>query len=213
MAISFDGPTKLITLSSGTVVLNVKDLWSRAVDWWVTGDNSKFQFPFEQLGGNDIDPVSGTTVPIYIFQVGGWKIRPQEANHTLSVTDGILVDATGDPFVNTLGSYVVRINYQQPVQAITVSTGGGGGATPAQIAAAVRTELTPELTSITSMQTKVDLATAILKNKTVTDPSTGLMTVYDTDGVTPLLNAQLYENVSGTQTYRGQGAERREALA
>ena len=43
------------------------------------------------------------------------------------------------------------------------------------------------------MQTKVDLATAILKNKTVTDPTTGIMIIYDSDGVTPLLSAQLYE--------------------
>jgi hypothetical protein len=44
------------------------------------------------------------------------------------VNDGILlVEGGGDPFVNTTGSYVVRINYQQPVQAITVATGGGSG--------------------------------------------------------------------------------------
>lgn len=32
------------------------------------------------------------------------------------------------------------------------------------------------------------------------------------DGITPLLTAQLYENILGSQTYRGQGAERRERL-
>ena len=56
--------------------------------------------------------------------VNGWKISPYEADHTLSVTGGILlVDGGGDPFNDTIGDYVVRINYQQPVQAITVSTG------------------------------------------------------------------------------------------
>jgi hypothetical protein len=30
----------------------------------------------------------------------------------------------GDPFIDTNGNYVVRVNYQQPVQAITVATGG-----------------------------------------------------------------------------------------
>ena len=52
----------------------------------------------------------------------------------------------------------------------------------------------------------------ILRNKTVTDPNTGIMTVYADDGITPLLTAQLYENTLGTQNYRGQGAERRERL-
>lgn len=56
------------------------------------------------------------------------------------------------------------------------------------------------------------LIQGIVQNKTVTDPTTGLMTVYKPDGVTPLYTAQLYENATGTQTYRGQGAERRERL-
>jgi len=42
-------------------------------------------------GGNDIDVSAGTSIPIYAFLMNGWKLKPQEANHTLSVTDGILL--------------------------------------------------------------------------------------------------------------------------
>lgn len=80
------------------------------------------------------------------------------------------------------------------------------------VAEAVRAELSVELASILDTETKVDIATAILKNKTVTNPTTGVMTVYQTDGVTPMFTAQLYETVDGSVAYRGQGAERREAL-
>jgi hypothetical protein len=52
----------------------------------------------------------------------------------------------------------------------------------------------------------------ILQNKAVTDPSTGVMTIYDDDDVTPLLVAQLYEDVAESQIYRGQGAEVRNRL-
>jgi len=52
----------------------------------------------------------------------------------------------------------------------------------------------------------------INKNKMVTDPTTGIMTIYDEDGITPILTSQLYEDPDGTQTYRGQGAERREQI-
>lgn len=52
----------------------------------------------------------------------------------------------------------------------------------------------------------------ISRNKMVTDPVTGILTVYDTDDVTVLFTAQLYEDTAGGQTYRGQGAERRERL-
>lgn len=133
MAISFDGANRRIVLSSGTVALSVRDLWSRWVDWTLTGDNSKYLPAMAQVGGNPIDPGSGTSIPIYAFLLNGWRVRPQEASHTLNVSDGVLlVDGGGDPFINTVGSFIVRINYQQPVQAITVASGGGGGAPTAE---------------------------------------------------------------------------------
>ena len=127
MAFTFDGPTKVITLTTGTVSVSVRDIWSRWVDWFLTSDNSKYLPAFVNVGGNDIDISAGTKIPIYAFLMNGWKIKPQEASHTLTVADGILlVNGGGDPFNNTTGAYVVRINYQQPVQAISFSSGGGG---------------------------------------------------------------------------------------
>lgn len=131
---TFDGLNKRITLTAGTTTVGVREIWSRWVDWLLTSDNSKYEIAMEQVGGNDIDLGAGTKIPIYAFLKNGWRIRPQEANHTLNVIDGILlVDGGGDPFINTAGSFIVRINFQQPVQAISFSTGGGGGATPASI--------------------------------------------------------------------------------
>lgn len=52
----------------------------------------------------------------------------------------------------------------------------------------------------------------LARNKTVTDPSTGTITVYDDDGVTPLFVASLFEDADGQVGYRGQGADRRERL-
>jgi hypothetical protein len=126
MGYSFDGSTKIITLTSGTTTLDVKDLYSRWKDWVLLSDNSKWDPVFSATGGDTVDISSGTFIPLYAFLVNDWRIKPQEANHTLNVTNGILlVDGGGDPFINTTGSYVVRINYQQPVQAITVSSGSG----------------------------------------------------------------------------------------
>ncbi len=129
MALSFDGTTKIVTITTDTE-LNVRDLWSRWVDWYLTSDNSKYGIAMVNVGGNDIDVSAGTKIPIYLFLQDGWKIKPKEANHTLAVTNGILLTDDGsDPFTNTSGSYIIRINYQQPVQAISFSTGGGGGIT------------------------------------------------------------------------------------
>lgn len=140
----FDGVNKLIILDIDSLDLGV--LWSDWVDWLLTSDNSKYPIAFSQVGGNTIDASSGTSIPLYYFLLNGWRIRPKESNHTLPVTNGIiLVDGGGDPFVNTIGNYVVRINYQQPVQAITVATGGSSGATPEQIANAVWNKLVADI--------------------------------------------------------------------
>jgi len=131
MGYSISGVNKEITLTAGTTEVSVRDLWSRWVDWFLTGDNSKYLPAFENVGGNDIDLSQGTYIPIYAFLMNGWKLKPEVYNHSLTINDGILlVDGGGDPFNNTTGAYVVRINYQQPVQAISYDSGGGGGTAP-----------------------------------------------------------------------------------
>ena len=130
MAITFNGDTRVISLSTGTTTLSVHDLYSRWKDWLLLSDNIKYPPIFSVVGGDTIDQSAGTSIPLYAFLLNNWKIKPQEANHTLNVTDGILlVDGGGDPFKNTDGSYTVRILFQQPVQAIGFSTTGGGGIT------------------------------------------------------------------------------------
>ena len=137
MAIMFDGLSKRITLGAGDTSLSVRDLWSRWVDWLLTGDNSKYAIAFSQTGGDDIDASAGTSIPIYIFMQNGWRVMPQSANHSLRVFDGVLLVAGGgDPFLDVPG-YTVRVNYSQPVQAITVSTGGGSGVSAEEVAQAV----------------------------------------------------------------------------
>lgn len=153
MSFTFDGANKLIICGAGTTNIVLADLWSRYKDWLLTG-NAGYATGLDTLGGDPIS--SGIIVPLYLFQRGGWKIRPQEANHTLTVTDGILVgENDSDPFVHTLGAFTVKIVYSQPAQALGYSTSGGGGATPSQIATAVRQELQAELTKMMTVPADV----------------------------------------------------------
>lgn len=139
MGYVFDGINKKITLTSGTVEFDVRDLYSRWVDWWLTGDNSKYLIAFSTTGGEDINVTDGTSIPIYSFLKNGWRIKPQEADHNLIVKGGILLVAGGgEPFLDTDSPFLVQINYQQPVQVITIDTSGGAAnPTAADIAAAV----------------------------------------------------------------------------
>lgn len=56
------------------------------------------------------------------------------------------------------------------------------------------------------------LQAKIARNKMITDPSTGVLTVFDDDGATPLLTANIFKDAAGTTPYNGTGAERRERL-
>lgn len=140
--LTFNAASKLIIVSGTS--LDVKDMYSKWKEWVATSDNSKYPEAFSVTGGDTIDASAGTSIPCYAFLLNGWKVRPQESSHTLNVTNGILlVDGGGDPFVNTVGSYVVRINYSQPVQAITVATGGGSGGSLTQQQVRDAMSLTP----------------------------------------------------------------------
>lgn len=132
--VTFNGTTKRIICDAATATIDVVGVYTEWVDWALTSDNLKYLAAFSELGGNVIDSGAGTSVPVYGFLINNWRVAPDEADHTLAVTGGIiLVSGGGDPFVDTTGDYTVRINYQQPVQAITVSTGGGGGASAADV--------------------------------------------------------------------------------
>jgi len=123
MAYAFDGAERRITLSA-TTELDVKDVYSRWKEWAKDTDEGKNEIAFLSVGGQDIDVGAGTKIPAYIYITNGWTIRPMESDHTLNVINGILLrDGGGDPFEDTAGAYTVRINYQQPVQAISVGIG------------------------------------------------------------------------------------------
>jgi hypothetical protein len=139
---TFDGPNRLIVLTPGTTDITVEDMWSRWIDWMLTSDNSKYLPAMRTVGG---DPLSDTKdLGTTFFMLNGWRIRPQEANHWLTIEGNIYTDPSGfSPFVSTLGSYTVtivmqvsnlsdatfaqslEIQYSRYVNAVTVNTETG----------------------------------------------------------------------------------------
>jgi len=115
---------KLFIAKAGVVAFDIKaDLYSDAKEHWISGGQAMgFDFPFRPVGGDASDEAAGKYIPLYAFLTNGWRVRPDEASHTLNVTGAVLlVDGGGDPFVDTLGDFVVRVNYEQPVQAIAIA--------------------------------------------------------------------------------------------
>jgi hypothetical protein len=133
----FNGSTKIVSLTSGTIILDIKDMYSRWKEW-VASSGMNFLRAFEVVGGDPIDESRGVYITSYYFLTNGWRVRPQESSHKLTVINGVLLTKEGaDPFIPTIGTYNVAILYSQPVRTETVSTAGSSGPTPEQIASAV----------------------------------------------------------------------------
>lgn len=133
MAITIDAATKRLILDSASVT--AKDIFRAWADWMLLSDNSKYLPAFSATGGDDLG--GGLSIPPYYFLLNGWRVRPMEANHNLTITGNLFVDGGGVPVVSTLGTYQVNVNYTVPVQAQGIATGGSSGPSAADIAAAV----------------------------------------------------------------------------
>ena len=129
--ITFDTARKHIVLDSASVT--AAEIWSRWVDWHAT--NTEWPLAFNLVGGIALG--SGLFIPPYFFLLSGWRVRPMELSHNLTITGNLFVDGGGVPVVSTLGTYQVNVNYTVPVQAQGIATSGSTGPSASDIAAAI----------------------------------------------------------------------------
>lgn len=184
MAVTFDGDNLLITLPAATAEVSAKiDLYSDWKEWFKTGSNSKYPLAFDTTGGDPTTLTKNVSAFFFLRNDNGWRIKPAEEDGE-TVIDGNLYprDPTLPMFVPTTGGYTHTLTIER------------------------------DASSVVESGADVTLIRKYLTNKTITDPVAGNQIVYDDDGVTPLIQGNLFEDAAGTQPYRGQGAERREKL-
>lgn len=222
--VTFDGPNRLILVNDGVTEIDVEvDIYSDWKEWVTLYDHGKYPPAMRTVGG---DPTTGgRALGATFFLRNGWRIRTWEGDHRLVVTGNLYTDEGEPPFVPVTGPYttIIESNVSNLVdrlsaldrldvlpdetwmddQFVSLAASIDEVPTAAQIASEVWA---------TSEAARMELAAKILQNKTVTNPNTGQMVVFDDDGTTPLLVASLYEDAAESQTYRGQGAEVRERL-
>ena len=120
------------------------------------------------------------------------------------IGDGFAVAALDGSSTVTLTSYATGTLEAEITPFSTLS--------PESLAASVWSAVTADNASVGSMGEALSFAQIVLRNKTVTDPTAGTVTVYDTDGTTVLYVADLFQDAAGLTAYAGAGAERRERL-
>ena len=123
----------------------------------LTADNAKFLQAFTPVGGDPID--GSTSLGITYFLENGWRIRPAESDHKLTVVGNLFtVEAGQSAFIDTLGAFTV--NTETRVSSLV--TAGFWSSSDINL---VR-------------QALVGNVTVSLDDQTVT--------IFDTDGVTPI---------------------------
>jgi hypothetical protein len=137
MAITFDPANKRIILDSASTT--PEEIFSRWEDWLLSSDNTKYLPAFSHVGGNDLG--GGLFIPNYLFLLNGWRVRPMEADHDLTITGNLFTSDGGVPVVRTLGPYQVNVRYVVPVQAQGIATSGSAGPSAAEVAAEVMAQI------------------------------------------------------------------------
>ena len=125
----FDTTNKLIICNTGVTNLDVKvDLYSdMKEDWRNNSELNKFRFPVRVIGGDDTVPPE--VAPLFAYLRYGWRLRPQEAQHTLRLKNGTLLvdeDPNVDPVVPTVGDYNVMVRDVVPIRGTQLETGISG---------------------------------------------------------------------------------------
>ncbi len=139
------------------------------------------------------------------------------ATNTLVVTDAAMVEV-GDGFYSydftaydTAVNYAIRCDGTSVLSDAERYSWAGNEDYDEDTADAVWDEPSADHVTSETFGAKNLLIEQILRNKLVTDPVTGTMTLYD-DAGTPLLTADIFEDTPGSVPYRGQGVERKERL-
>lgn len=174
--VTFNGIEKTITVNYGESVIRVKeDIYSDWKEWMLIQDNSKYLPALRSIGGDTIDAGNGIYAGDIYFLINGWKIV---IPHSTQIVGTLYCDDQSSPYIIKAGAGVAA-TVSNLVQTVATAGSGGGGSnltvpqiasgvrselaielnkvntflpvpSPATIAAQVRTELTPELSHITS---------------------------------------------------------------
>lgn len=191
MAISVNWVTKVITVpKADTTLVSIGPPEIRALDLDV------FRLALKDLEDDEGMPFLDTHSHNTTVTVGGVTLA-----RVIEIINGYTVTFENGLYaVNLVGANsnvgdVTNLNF------VSIRTANSAG-----LVEVGTSGLTP------SESAQLSLLEKLMRNKLVTDPGTGTMTLYDDDGTTVLISGILYEDAAGTQTYQGQGSERRERL-
>lgn len=190
MALSVDWPTKVITVPQADLTDLGGGVYELDLDTFrlelKSIEASAEGMPFEDMHShNPPVTVAGVTLQRVVEIINGFSVTFEDGTYAVNLA-GANSNVADVANVNQ-----VSIRAFNSAGAIQITSGSGLSA---------------------AQDARLIMLEKILRNRLITDPETGAITVYDDDNVTPFLSAALWEDAQRTQPYRGQGAECRERL-
>jgi hypothetical protein len=144
--VTFDGDNRLILINYGETEIDVgTDIYSDWKEWLTIYDYAKYPPAISSIGGEPIG--GGEFIGATYFLENGWRIKPWEGSHNLSVVGNLYTREEGQSaFVNTDGNW--KINITNKVSTIvrqieTQTTNTGSIPTAEEIATAVWNKIIP----------------------------------------------------------------------
>jgi len=183
----FDGPAKKIHLDTayvvdGVVSFSCLELWSRWVDWQAV--NPQYLFALDIIY---VPSPAGGFIGPYLFlrnDLGWVGVPPPVDGVSIQITGGAFYGMNAAlPIMENVVGQETDLTIQQSNIVNTISTSGTTGPTAAEIAAAVKSALDPDLSFMVK----------IIKNRRTVEKVGGawMLNVYDDDSVTPILTKHL----------------------
>jgi len=199
MAITVDWITKVVSIPQADLTFISGTLYEADTDAIRLSlkaiEASPEGMPFDDIHLHNTEvTVAGTTFFRTIEIINGYSIEftpDSQWSVRLAGSNNNLFDVEN----NILVQNQVQVIAQNSAGGIVVETGVSG------------------LTVGESLQlAEIENVRKLLRNRMETNPTTGVLTVYDDDDIAILYSGNIYEDVLASQLYRGQGLERRNRL-
>lgn len=125
--VTFDGPNRLILVNYGETSIAVEnDIYSDWKEWIKLEDYSKYPQAISVIGGEPLG--GGQFVGATYFLENGWRIRPWEGTHQLTIDGNLYTREAGQsPSIPTLGQWSVNTTYVRSALVFKVDSGGSSG--------------------------------------------------------------------------------------
>jgi hypothetical protein len=194
--LEFSQIDQVVRVPAPDTIVTIQEIWNQSQEWLHAPGNMDTQ-DFLSAGGKE-DLGVGVQVGITLTLVNNWRVefepRLGPGYEGCIVEGGNLVAENSFSNNPIKPSAFTQVVIQQSSSPTIVETGGTG------------------LTEAES--TTLAVLEKLLRNKTITDPITGTITVYESDGSTVLFTANIFEDSTGLVAYgpTSEQLERRERL-